>query len=476
MRLLLLLCAVTIGLASTLARATPVPEDEQLREPEPIKPDLDHPRLKDAAHSLIPWGTLKPERWLNVRLWIQERDLRDQDPYWRIKMRLSALPEQVGKVVSCVGVCVLRRGLGSNRVRYLSRVVEGDEIVTEKNSYLWMLLTDGTLVRLAPESSLALMEMDVSAKKFFFHARLNQGMVYWKARNRWEQVVSDLTETDRLFLPLLDPEVNLESFQRAIYRSATEEGRFLLASASEVLAQKERYEKINGLIRENNTTQLLDHEALIVAPNASVLSINRELTLFYRPLGSSYILSKSKGEFDTGEGRENNTAVVFARGFNNTERTYLDSEQWHEMDAEGKNLAVMENVPPLLAASEILTKRIPSLILLREKWLAQTKGLWQTLGDSEALATNWGLRLWGDELAQRLDFLQEYTRRIETSNLRALARVTPKPGPEFDGRYFSRALEAYFRGIKQRYSHGNTSVLEMVPMHYYGWVLINAHQ
>ena len=471
--LFILLCSVAL---SALALAVDVPLSQQILAPDPVAAELDHPRLRDADQSLISWKNMNTEEWLNARLWIQERDQRDLDPLWRVKPRLKAIPEQVGKVISCIGTCTLRRGLGLNRIRYLSRVVEGDEIVTQADSYVWLMLTDGTLVRVAPESSLAIMEMNVSTKKFFFHARLNHGFVYWKPRDGREMVVSDLTETDRLFLPVLDLEANLEWFQRNLYQKASEQEKFNMTSGLSILGQKQMYEHVNALIRENNAFHTLDHEALLVSPNASVLSINRELTMFYNPRGSSYLLSKSKAEFDTGPGRERNTASVYFRGFTNTESVSPETEQWREMNPAGTALTVMENVPPLLAASEILTKRIPTLLHIREKWLAQTKGLWGNLDSAEKMATNWGVRLWGEELDKRLEYLQEYTRRVETSNLRSLERFVKQPGPEFDGRFFSRALDAYFGGIKRRYSHGNTSVLDMIPLHYHGWVLINARQ
>jgi hypothetical protein len=46
--------------------------------------------------------------------------------------------------------------------------------------------------------------------------------------------------------------------------------------------------------------------------------------------------------------------------------------------------------------------------------------------DANLLARDFGYSLWGDEMSRRFDFLVEYTRRIETTNLRSLENLLVK--------------------------------------------------
>ena len=139
------------------------------------KTDYDISLLKDRSRSLIRWDD--PSAALDIRRWINERDMRDLEPGWKVRQRLAAQPERVGKVISCIGDCQIYRGLFPNRARWLSRVEEGDEIHTGVNSYVWLSLIDGTLVRIAPESSVSFLEVNITPDEVFFQARLNQGYV-----------------------------------------------------------------------------------------------------------------------------------------------------------------------------------------------------------------------------------------------------------------------------------------------------------
>lgn len=456
------------------------PRDENLRivEPPPIPKELDHPVLRRTGHSLIPWSDLKETEFLNVKRWIAERAERDKDPLWKIKHRLSSSREQVGKVIGCVGTCTSFRGTASTKIGWLSRILEGDEINTDTDSYLWMMLTDGALVRLSPETSIGFLEMNVTKEKFFFHARVNKGHIYWRPRRGNELLETQMAETDRLFLPVMDPKANVEWFGRKKIEGKSEQEKNLLSTSIEIQGKKEQYSLINELIKKNNQFATVAHEALIVAPNVNALVQNGPFSLFYAPGGKSYVKSWTGDRGETGKPvfSDGGASLVrlFYRGFENTDFVDIEQDKWTEVDADGKDISVMDETPGLLLASEILFQRIPTIILVREKWLKETKGIWDSIQNPEKLATDWGLRLWNKEQDTRLSFLTEYTRRVETTNLRVLRRLTELKPTEFDDRYISRAMSKYLVDLKQRYSFSNTSVLDMSPLHYYGWVLINA--
>lgn len=452
--------------------ASDFPRDSRRRisPPPPLPKDQDHPLLRRQGRSLIPWKELKETEFLSVRRWIAERAERDKDPLWKVKLRLSSQPEQLGKVISCVGSCVLHRGTVPNRVRWLSRVVEGDEITTGPDSYLWLMLTDGALVRLSPETSMAFLEMNVSKSKFFYHARLNQGHLYWLPRPRLEPQTLGLVETDRIFLPVMDRTVNVEHFARQVYAAMSEVEKQTSFTDIHTLAQKQQYDAIVKIMNQNNETLKTYHQALIVMPNGTVRGTNAPMTFFCAPGARSFF------KFENPHAEDGIWAEMFYRGYTNNEVVTPSPATWMEFAPDGRTIAVLENVPALLSASEILPKRIPTISLLRERWLSETRGLWENLKEPSKLAVNWGLRLWEDDIDKRAEFLLEYTRRVETTNLRALSRIQKVAAPDFDARYFSLAMDKYFSDIKRRHSYSNMAVLDMIPLHYYGWVLINGKQ
>lgn len=455
----------------------PLDESRRIVEDPALPAPLDHPVMRRQGHSLIPWKDLKQEEFLSIRRWIAERAERDKDPMWKVKKRLNASPEQVGRVISCVGTCILHRGTVPNSLRWLSRINEGDEIKTEADSYLWMMLTDGTLVRMAPHTSLTLMEANITAEKFFYHARVNAGLIHWRPRTGRLIKTNLLTETDRLFLPVMDREANIEFFQRQKFQGKSESEKIALQSERTILGHGEQRAEINRLIGENNRFAKLGHSAMIVTPNATLNVENLPVSLYFWANGKTY--AKAYGADDLEEGSSvlpEGKLSLALRGFTNTDLASPALDAWFEVAPDGKYFETLSEPPQLLMASEILYKRIPTLLLVREKWMGATAGLWDDVNNSEKLAVNWGHRLWGSEHAKREEFLAEYTRRVETSHLRALERVAKEKPVEFDGRFFARGLDRYFMDIKRRYSFGQNSVLEMIPLHYYGWVLINAKQ
>ena len=101
-------------------------------------------------------------------------------------------------------------------------------------------------------------------------------------------------------------------------------------------------------------------------------------------------------------------------------------------------------------------------------------------GDSKLLAREFGYTLWGDEIDQRFNFLVEYTRRIETTNLMSVENLLTKLKDK--GESFSRelsesqyqaSLNHYLLGLKSRYDKRKMRVREMNDLQYYVWILKN---
>ncbi len=444
------------------------------------KTDYDIPPLKDRSRSLIRWDDTNAA--LDIRRWISERDMRDLEPGWKVRQRLAAQPERVGKVISCIGDCRIYRGLFPNRARWLSRIEEGDEIHTGVNSYLWLSLIDGTLVRIAPESSVSILEVNITPDEVFFQARMHQGYIHWQPRSGRSQKPMTAPETDPLFLPLMDTTVNLEWFQRAVYQSQSDQNQISMTTSRELLGYEQQQQALNALTATNNTFHKRAHRFLLVGPNGSLLGKNIATSFFYGLSKKSFFKLNTRNEEEVGE-RGPWTAEFWYRGYSNDKAEPITTEEWFAVAADGRTMEVMTTVPPDLAVSELMTKRIPTFMLVRERWLASAKPFWDDAAKPDTLAQNWGYRLWGSELEGRIAFLKEYTRRIETTGLRSIDRLlqeTRREGDpvigEFDSRYFSRSLDHYYLSFKRRHNHSKESVRDMSFLHYYGWMLRNGRQ
>src|SRR5690606_4233162 len=96
--------------------------------------------------------------------------------------------------------------------QYRSRIHEGDEIVTDKNSMAWVMLIDGTLLRISPNSSISFNDVNLSKQQTQFFMRLNYGHVYIQPRFSGKFEAQDMAETDGAFLPLLEKTANREFY------------------------------------------------------------------------------------------------------------------------------------------------------------------------------------------------------------------------------------------------------------------------
>src|SRR5690606_25535426 len=98
---------------------------------------IDMEPLKGQSYSLIPWSRLDPSEWLDINKWLIGRSLKDKYPDWKLRLRYEEQQELMGKVLSCKGTCPIYRGTMAANGRALSRLQEGDEIRTQKDSVAW---------------------------------------------------------------------------------------------------------------------------------------------------------------------------------------------------------------------------------------------------------------------------------------------------------------------------------------------------
>lgn len=367
--------------------------------------------------SLINWSEIKEDEFLSIREWKKRLKLKEKTPKWRQNLQERRLREKVGFVLECVGECRLYRGLGYAKVDYLSTIREGDEILTMKNSYLWAYLLDGTLVRMSPDGSLSLKEINVGKEENFLFARLNAGNILWWSRDKRQYTAKDYKETDSLFLPLSMYVANPKDASTKI----NEEDLFAYLSHDE--GHEKKYVRLNKLIEESNKTFSKDTLSFLVMPNGTVVGKNLVAEFIVLTGNNSYVKLRDDLQVGlSGDDQKAHEANFFYRGFRNTKTEKLEKGNWYEIDSKGRNISQYENTKRF-AMGEFITKNIPSILIARELFFQKYSSFFHEELSSRELAEKHGYRLWSSssdpsgELFQRVSFLKEYTRRIETTNL-----------------------------------------------------------
>lgn len=382
---------------------------------------------RDQQKSLINWNDMDPESWLDLELWKIRTESLAASPDWEKRVREQQLVESVGTVISCVGRCRAFRGRGHHPAGYRTKLYEGDEVETGSDSYLWLLLIDGTMVRLSPQSSLTLREINIGLNENFLQARFNHGNILWLARTPYTYKKEDLRETDSIFLPLDFFEANQPPEVRDDYGSIKNDDLLyeLLVGDSGLV---EHIERLNTQIKSNNDEiKFKKTTSMIVMGNATLLGENLALEAIVTPGKETLLKLRSLeqlGLIPNDVDYNFNVAKFFYRGYENIESTQLELDSWYTVDPRGRELNKAASTS-LMRMGEFLTSKIHTLNLARELWLDRDFYFAQTVTNPLSLATDYGYRMWEVErdksnrtdLSRRITWLSDYTRRIETSNI-----------------------------------------------------------
>tara|TARA_R110000868_G_scaffold117600_7_gene312282 strand:+ start:12722 stop:14137 length:1416 start_codon:yes stop_codon:yes gene_type:complete len=402
------------------------------------------------SYSLIDWEGLDTVQWLDFDEWKDDIALKDAEPSWRRNLRERGLSEMIGRALECVGECKLFRGDGASSLRLRSQVMEGDEIVTSKDSYAWLFLMDGTMLRISPNTSISFKEINISKDVVFHHARLNYGHALWLARQNEQYPVNSLKETDALFLPLNLFEANIFPEAKPINETG-----FYVDQKTEP-ASKLQYERLNQLIVENNEWAGSKKSILfLVMQNGTVIAENPMLEAVALPGNESYVKNRLSSEVGLSNERTT-TATAYMRGYSNDSSQSLTTGQWYRYDDRGRNLEQLSDSSKF-SMVEYLTQRIPTINVARELFLKElSKFVFDQKISRLKLAARWGYRLWdgnleNGEIKRRAEFMVEYSRRSETTllvetdkfNRMMKERGETVTASRWSDEFYLRAIDAY---------------------------------
>jgi hypothetical protein len=397
---------------------------------------------KGHGHSIIDWPDLEERDYLSWDLWLDERLKKDKNPNDAKDKRDLQLKERMGFVLACVGSCDIYRGLKHSQARHLSSLREGDDIETGKDSYLWVFLLDGTLVRLAPESSVSLNEFNLSPSSLFYYVRVNIGNVLWWNRHGVNFKPHNRRETDTLFLPSPLLEANFQEKEIKVTKD-----NFLQKSKKDL----RKYYRLNSFIKKNENIVNKKTFSFIVLPNATVMGSDFVADFVVLKYGKSYIKRRSSKTLNYMTQEDSSYLNAFYRGFKNRGSLRLMTDFWYEVNEDGKKIEKVED-DHFLSIGMFPTKSVPTILTTRELMFSKYSSFLYSKISRKSLSRKHGYRLWTDEeVKQRTSFLTEYTRRVETTNLNVVAKkresledngIKVDVG-QYSYRFFEKAMSSY---------------------------------
>lgn len=440
----------------------------------PSKIDVDGLVFKGQRRSLIDWK-MDHRIWLDLNKWKEQRSARDKMPEWKINLRESRHSELVGKVIKCFGICNVFRGQSAVNTDYMSRIFEGDELITSKDSYAWVALADGSLFRLSPKSSITFNEINIGVNNYFYYARLNHGHIHWQIRQTGKFQEENLAETDLMFYPLMLKEANREYYSRVEYSKMNNDQRLLYHTRKNP-GHITQYKELNELLQEkSDVINRKNIKVFMVTANSSYLIENGHFDLFYVTNGVSKFRYKSKLEGFTSEDKRETKVTSLLRGYSNRVEKTLNENVWYKVNRVGDSIAESD-LEQEFKMIDLFVKRTPTIHLAREYMIRDSfHHLFYEKNNSAHIATQFGYRLWDDgedELNKRYAFLKEYTRRVETTNITSMGSVFKVESSEkFDATYYHKALSLHMKKLKNLYHKRRSIVPELNDLQYYIWIL-----
>ena len=414
-------------------------------------------RLFKGYHaSLLPWERLTPQEFVDFNLWKKELPIRAGNLDWRRHLGESRLREKMGVVLDCVGECELFRDKGFSRADFRSFIVEGDELSTGKDSYLWAYLMDGTLLRLSPGSLVSFREINIGTEENFLYVRIDGGNILWLARHSQTFRQRKGRETDTLFLPLSYPSANVN------YPMPPLSEDNLFAQIEQKPTVFFRYQYLNQIIEENNRELFKKSTySYLVFHNGTVAGRNLSLEAIVQVGGESYFKLRNARQLGLANASqkpsEKASAKFYFRGLAERVPSPLEVGQWYQVNPKGLALRFYED-GKRFGIGEFVTSNIPTLLIARE-FMARRHSLFAHAPlDAKTLAANFGYRLWGPaksgsggDLERRLNYLHGHIRLTETMTITARENLRQRlkgRGEKFVqyayGRhYYSRAMQNY---------------------------------
>ncbi|MGB0452283.1 MAG: hypothetical protein ACPGJV_01110 [Bacteriovoracaceae bacterium] len=355
----------------------------------------------------------------------------------------------MARVLDCVGDCVLYKGDRHSKLSSRSKIHEGDEVVTGKGGHLYILLLDGQLIKVAPETSLTFHEVNIGTENIFFNLALNWGNIRGIARDRKAYPYQNQRETEQLFLPLAIREANIE--------------RTNTSDLFQDNKGKKLVDKLNDKIDLHNTDLGSRYSSYFITFFNGYLNCESCSFEILSLMGNkSYIKipEVSNIEYWTKQRgippRAPNIVSYSGEAFKD-----LEYKTWYQLNSDG-DLDQDKDDQKKLYFNDYLTSYIPTLLHGREIFFQRYfKDLYSSLISPRELANKFGYRLWGrekfqgqDDMNARMFYVKKHalktikTRKRQFDSYQNILKYRGKKNTlkqEFKQVYFKRSMEALIR-------------------------------
>ena len=445
---------------------------------EPNYPKLDESDsmfINSQDREITDWENLKEDEFLSFKYWSRQQAVKDVMPDWKEIVRNRRNKEVVARVLKCIGVCSSFRGSAAAPSSYQTVLREGDEFFTDENSFAWLVLVDGSIARVSPRTSLTLTEVNIGVKNNLILIRLNEGHVYIEARVKGDFKTLNLPESDTGLYPVLVKEANREYYSIKEYNALNEEYK-IIYKIKENPGHQTQYKKLNELLNETSVTR--DSIIFLYSPNVTLISKNASVSLFYSMNGKSYFNASTNIRNMDKTDQRDQSIHYYLRGYTNKTEHEVEEDSWYSVDQKGSSARIISKPPPVLHSISAFTNRIPTIQLAREVFIRKYTqfNIYEEQISKNTLGINYQYRLWDqgekEEISQRIEYLKEYTRRIETTNLKNIAKLFKEPdGSHINYHYIATAMNRHFEYLKKLYSEKRKYLLEMNSTQYYLWLL-----
>ena len=210
------------------------------------------------------------------------------------------------------------------------------------------------------------------------------------------------------------------------------------------------YFRLNEWISKNNYfTAKKKVYAYLILPNATIKA--------HQLRGSFFVANGGNSFFKIHKSSVN--PRIMLRGYKNKSVLPIEQNKWLMVNSAGRELTSKNDQKRFLGIVELLTSRIPSLLMARELMFRKfSLPLFDKNISKQEFAVRYGYRLWDakgsgpkNEMLKREKFLDEYVRRTETTLLQE-ANVLYKENrlsrkKDFSKEYFNDALKAYLSSL-----------------------------
>lgn len=327
---------------------------------------------------------------INIHAQVFSNEMSKVDPelwssldYWKSKeetltFKISQNRELFGKVIACAGECELYRSYKPFLIKDGGNLFEGDEIRVFEDSHLWLVNMAGDLIRLYPNTSISLNEINFQDNKVMSYIRVNYGGISRVKRDIGYQSFYSGPDSDLKVLPLKISKANYSYWQRDnIKMNAADRFHHL----NKILDKKTNYESMIYLLSANITLK----------------AFNTNFHFYHKDRSKSYWYFDS--DHFTG----------FNRAFKNREIPKR-ALKWFEVSKDGTKVVLASFNDLEIKKFNKITSKIAGLKIAREHLL---KDIWGKKASQINLYLNWS----SSNYNKRIKYLDSYTLRLERSFL-----------------------------------------------------------